>query len=75
MVHKNLNSRTAKINFLEKIMNGRAVINDIMTPSLNFEEVYLTCGDGIYENLKTKEVINEIEYQKRCNDKQVITFK
>ncbi len=75
MVHKNLNSRIAKINFLEKIMKGKAVINDILIPSLNFAEVYLTTGDGKYENLKTKEIINESEYQKRSNNNQVITFK
>lgn len=74
MVYKNLNSRTAKINFLQKIMKGKAVINDIWYPSLNTREVYVTSDVVIYENLKTKEIINGSEFQKRSKNNQVITF-
>ena len=74
MEPKNLNSRAAKINFLQKLMKGEAVIGDIIKPSLNRKDVYLTTDDQIYENPITKEIIDESEFDKRSMRSQRISF-
>lgn len=43
----NLNTRAAKVNYLNGLLNGKRSINELCEPIMQFRE-FTTTGDGVY---------------------------
>jgi len=62
MQHK-LNTRTEKINFLKDLQKGKVTISN-MLPVVT--ETWI-CRDGVFEEMTTKEILNQSQYELKLN--------
>ena len=65
---KQINSRTEKINFLQKLKQGKATINELLPQKIELWKQY-TNEPGIYINEKTGEKITAAQMEVKQKNK------
>ena len=62
-MQRKLNTRTEKINFLKDLQKGKVTISN-MLPVMT--ETWI-CRDGVFEEMTTKEILNQSQYELKLN--------